>query len=429
MEPNVLHFFETLHQEYGDIVHTRIGRRHWYLLTKPAHVQHVLQDNYRNYDRNTIAFQLLRLVFGNSLLTTDGPFWLKQRRLAQPAFHRKRLAQLADTMTDLTCDMMERWQTIARQDGRLDAAHELMRLTLNIVGQTMFSTGLKGKADIFDQSIDTLNAFFVQRLRHPLKLSNFLPTPLNIHAVRAIFALHRLVDQIIVQRQQQPTMENDLLAMLMEATDAETGETMSRRQLRNEALTIISAGHETTSNALTWTLWLLGKHPDILARLRSEVDASLAGRVPTIDDLPRLAYTKMVLEESMRLYPPAYIFSRRAQADDQIDGFQIRKGGYVALGTWMIHHRADLWPDPQRFDPDRFTPEQQKTRHRFAYMPFGGGPHLCIGNNFAMMEATLILAMIVQQFDFTVADNHPGEVDPAVTLGIKNGLPLCITTR
>jgi cytochrome P450 len=368
---------------------------------------------------------MLKPVLGDSLLTTDGPVWLRQRRLMQPAFHKRRIDAFATVMVDQTARLCERWTAHAASDDVLDVAAEMNRLTLDIVTEALFGTQVGDQAAVVGESVRRLSESFVADIGSPLGfLSIFLGRPLG-RARRPAAALHAVVQEIIERRLAAPDDDrDDLLALLLAARDEDTGERMDPTLLRNQVLTLFVAGHETTSNALAWTWYLLSTHPLVAERLRAELSQALGGRAPTIDDLPRLRYARMVIEESMRLYPPAWATSRNPTEDDEIGGIRIAKGTLVFLSPYLTHRHPDFWENPERFDPERFQPERVKERHRFAYFPFGGGPHLCIGETFAMTEATLVLATLAQRFRLDLAPGAHVEPAPLVTLRPRDGLPM-----
>jgi cytochrome P450 len=424
IERDPLGFLATCRRDHGDVVRLRFALTRAHLLAHPDHVKHVLQDRHTNYDKNTIDWKLLKPVLGDSLLTTDGGYWLRQRRLMQPAFHRRRIETFGRIMTEEATAMLARWDAGARLEEPLDVVQEVTRLTLDVVTRALFGTQVGDEAGAIGEAVTAVNRSFAERgfwLSTLLTLLTGRP-PRRVRP--AIALLDRTVHDIIARRRRDARERDDLLAMLLAARDEETGEAMTDRQLRNEVLTVFAAGHETTSNALSWTLYLLSRHPEAASRLRAELSAVLGGRTPTIEDLPALAYTRMVIEESMRLYPPAWATSRNAVEDDAIGGYRIPKGSLVLLSPWVTHRHPGVWDAPERFDPERFTPERVAARPRFAYFPFGGGPHLCIGNTFAMTEAALVLATVAQRYDLELVPGHRVEPEPMVTLRPRGGLPM-----
>lgn len=413
--------------EYGDIVHLKAGPYHGYLVSDPAHIKHVLQDNARNYHKSPL-YDRLRDGIGNGLLTSEDSFWLRQRRLAQPAFHRQRLVGMTEAMVDCTQRMLERWDAIAMRSGTIDLVGEMMSLTQAIIVRTMFSTDLGPAADVVNRTWPIIN----QRIGETFwstKLETELPLPANLRFRRALRELEDVVYSIIRERRQSSRDEPDLLSMFLSARDEETGESMSDKQLRDEVMTMLLAGHETTSLALSWTYYLLSAHPEVEERLADEVERVTGGSVPVYAHVEQLTFTRMVLEESMRLYPPAWGFSRLALGDDRIADYPVAKGSIVFVIPFVVHRRPNLWPEPERFDPERFAPGRDAARHRFAYIPFGGGPRGCIGNHFAMLEAQLIVAAIAQRYRVQLTPGQTIRAEPLITLRPKPGIEARLTGR
>jgi cytochrome P450 len=411
-------------RRYGDVVRFRLGPQVVHLLNHPDHVAHVLQKHARNFDKQTRSARFIQSVTGDSLLTANGEFWQRQRRLLQPAFHHQNIAGFADQMTAATRDMAERWREIADTGESLDVASEMMRLTYTIVGRTLFSAEVGADAETMERAMQVILPHTFGRLGRIFNWPDWVPTPENRRFGRALRDVDGVVYRIIEQhRQRQGTgqPDRDLLAMLLRVRDPETGAGMSDRQLRNETITFLLAGHETTANALTWTFYLLSQHPGVAARLRDEVTSVLGGRAPTLADLPRLSLTKRVIRESMRLYPPIWIIERRVIADDEVGGFHLPAGSAVVIAPYALHRHAQFWEAPETFDPERFaggTPE--------AYIPFGAGPRFCIGSEFAMLEAQLITAMVVQSFALRLVPGHPVEPLPGITLRVRHGLKMTL---
>jgi cytochrome P450 len=393
-----------------------------YQVSSPAGVGRLLHDNHRNYSKDVATFGTLRLFLGNGLFTSDGDFWRRQRRLAQPAFHRRRVANFGALMTDATLAKLERWRTRVSQDRPLDVADEFMRLTMEVATLALFSTSGRGDIDKIGSAITTLLDDVTFRFTFPFYPPLKVPTPRNRRFLAARATLDAIVYRIIAERRQRPDEHDDLLAMLMQARDEETGEGMSDRQLRDEVVTLFLAGHETTANALTWASFLLSTHVAVERRLRAEVDEALQGRVPTASDLPRLPYTRMVIDETLRLYPPAWITNRRAIEADAVCGYRIPADATVSISPYVTHRDPTLWENPEGFDPERFTPERSARRPHYAYFPFGGGPRQCIGKGFALMEATLVLALLTQRYELHLVPGRRGETEALATLRPRYGM-------
>ncbi|TFH24752.1 MAG: cytochrome P450 [Myxococcales bacterium] len=429
IERDALGFLERCHREYGDVVRLRFFIWPAVLLVHPDHVKHVLQDRHAAYDKNTMDWRMLRPVLGESLLTSDGDTWLAQRRLMQPAFHRDRIAAFGELMVEQTVAMLQRWEPAARAGDTLDVAAEMSRVTLDIVTRALFGAVVKADADVVGEAVTSLNRQFLEdgfTLQGLIAMFTGRPTR---SARRSLALLHGIMNDIIAARRTASEPGSDLLSLLLAARDEETGAGMDDAQLRDQVLTLFVAGHETTSNALAWTWSLLARNPEATACLHDELARTLGGRLPTVADLPQLTYTRMVLDEAMRLYPPAWATSRNATEEDEIGGYRVRKGSLVALSPWLTHRHPGIWPDPLVFRPERFAPEAVAARPKFSYYPFGGGPHLCIGNSFAIHEAVLVLATVSQRYALTLADSRPVEPEPMVTLRPRGGLPMKLVAR
>ncbi|MBX2998202.1 MAG: cytochrome P450 [Caldilineaceae bacterium] len=416
-------------EEYGDLVHFQVNNRHLYFAAHPEDVKYILVDNNRNYHKGR-GIQKAKPLLGEGLLTSEDDFWRRQRRLAQPAFHRQQIASLADTMTTSTAVLIDRWQPLARSGATLNVAEEMMGLTLDIVTKALFSTALT------PEEIHEVGASMAPLLRHTIQRTQAvfdfiekLPLPSNRRSKQLGMRLDQIVYRIIEARRQSGVEHADLLGMLMAARDEETGESMTDVHLRDEVMTLFLAGHETTALLLSWTWALLSWHPDVRRRAQEEVDQVLGDRTPTAEDVTRLPYLGMILSESLRLYPPAWAIPRRPLAEDEIRGYRIPAGCTVLVSPYVTHRHPDFWENPEGFDPERFTSKAVKDRHRFAYFPFGGGPRICIGNNFALMEATLVVAMILQRYEINLIPGHAVEAEVAFTLRPKNGVPVSLKAR
>ena len=405
---------------YGDVVHLKAGRYHGFLLTAPPDIKHVLQDNARNYHKSPL-YERLRDSLGNGLLTSEDSFWLRQRRLAQPAFHRQRLTAMAETMVSCTEQRLERWEHIASNGETIDFVAEMMALTQAIIVRTMFSTDLGATAEVVNRTWPIINRRIGETF-WSTKLETTLPLPANVRFKRALGELDAVVYRIIAGRRRSQRDEADLLSMFLSARDEETGAGMTDRQLRDEVMTMLLAGHETTSLALSWTYYLLSKHPDSEQRIAEEIDRVIGHQRPAFAHVDQLIHTRRVLDESLRLYPPAWGFSRLALGDDEIGGYRVPKGSIVFLIPFVIHRQPKLWPDPGRFDPDRFASDRESARPRFSYIPFGGGPRGCIGNQFAMLEAQLIVAAIAQRYRIELVPDQNIRAEPLITLRPSPGI-------
>jgi len=407
-------------RRYGDVVRFRFGPMIAHLVSSPAGIHHVLAENNRNYGKQTRGYRNLRYVLGNGLLTSEGEAWKRQRRIAQPAFHRQRIAGFGQTMVRAAREAAE--SLSARRGQTVDLHQEMMRLTLRIVGETLLGYDPTDAADEVGAALSYLLSLANERSSRILELPPLLPTRENRRFRRALATLDAVVLKMIAERRSRPGDRGDLLSMLIEARDAETGEAMDDRQLRDEAMTIFLAGHETTADALTYTWVLLSRYPAALRELRAELSQVLGGRAPAVEDLPRLALTRRILQEAMRLYPPAWIIARSATGADEIGRFAIPAGSLVFISPYVVHRHPGLWSDPEGFDPQRFATEPP----RGAYLPFGAGPRMCIGNVFASMEAELVTATLAQHLAFELLPGEPVELEASITLRPKKGVAVTV---
>ena len=415
-------------QQYGDIVRIRLLLWPAYLVNHPDGVKHVLQENQQNYNKDLYPYKIFKPLLGRGLVTNNGKSWLHQRRLMQPAFHRKRLDAFGSLMTDTTITMLDQWQNFGTRDQPLDIAAEMLRLTLRIVGQTLFNIDLSDETQIVGQAVTMVNKLLSDYIYAPFPPLN-VPTSRNRHLQISFRALDQIVQDIITHRRNQYTGTDDLLSMLLVARDEETGQGMDDQQVRDEVITLLIAGHETVSTALVWTWYLLSQYPEVEHRLHSELDRVLGSDQPAVGDLAELPYTRKVIEEALRLYPPAWIFGRKAIADDEIGGYTIPANGIIVLSPYVTHRHPAFWEHPEVFDPERFTPERSAIRPHFAYFPFGGGPRMCIGNNFALMEMQLILATIAQRYTLRLVSGHPVEPEAFLSLRPRYNLPMTLHRR
>jgi len=414
-------------RRFGDVVYFEFGTRRAFLINNPADIRHVLQDNARNYHKSPL-YQKLKMFLGDGLLTSEDEFWLRQRRIAQPAFHRQKVAGLATVMANAARETAAEWRTLASTGRSVDVAEEMMRLTRTVVLRALLGADLGPFAETIDAAWTIINQHIGESF-WSLGFADWFGGSKHrqFEAARAVLA--GAVDHVIAERRKHPADRVDLLSMLLAARDEETGEAMSDDQLRVEVTTFLLAGQETTSLALTWTWYLLSQHPDAQRRVEEEIDTVLAGRAPEYADLVNLPFTRMVVDEALRLYPPAWIFSRQALADDQVSGYHVPRGWIVFVVPWVLHRLPALWDDPERFDPDRFSQEKSANRPKFAYLPFGAGPRQCIGNQFALIEAQLIVATLAQQYRLRLVAGHRVEPQPLITLRPRFGMSMMIDRR
>jgi cytochrome P450 len=409
-------------REYGDIVCLRFFNFRTFLVLHPDYIEDVLVNNAKKFIKGRVL-RANRHLFGNGLLTSEGDFWLRQRRMMQPAFHRNRIAGYATTMTSCATRLLESW----KPGEALDLHEAMMRLTLQVVGKTLFHSDVERDAPQVGENLHVLLEYTAD-FRRLLMTPRWLPTRRNLQAKRAVRQLTQIIDRIIQQHRESHEDTGDLLAMLVHAQD-EDGSRMTTQQLRDEALTLFLAGHETTASTLSWTWWLLAQHPRVEEKFHAELDSVLHGRTPTIGDIPQLIYTSHILSESMRLYPPAWAIARLSIEDHVIADHPVPKGTGIAAVPWVVHRDPRWYEDPESFHPERWEGDLLKKLPRFAYFPFSFGPRQCIGNSFALMEATLVLATIAQQFRFTLISGHPVSPLASITLRPRNGLHVQAESR
>jgi cytochrome P450 len=417
-----LGFLSRCVREYGDVVELRFMGQTIYLLSDPGLIEYILVENNRNFTKTRILKRNRRLL-GEGLLTSEGEFWRRQRRLAQPAFHRKRVAAYGEVMAAFAERSLEAWR-----DGQtIDVHEEMMHLTLEIVAKCLFDADVGARAtDVARAMKVALEDFSSQR--RLIRIPKSIPTPHNIRFEMAARRLDEVVGTIIENRRKSEEDWGDLLSMLMLAED-ESGERMTDKQLRDEVMTLFLAGHETTANALSWTFWLLSLNPQVEHELAEELARVLGGRPPTISDLPDLPYAERIVKESMRLYPPAWVVGREATAECEVGGYQMAAGTTALMSQWVMHRDPRYHEDPQRFDPDRWIAGYEEVLPRFVYFPFGGGSRQCIGASFAMTEARLILATVAQRFEMELAPGQRVEPYPSITLRPKKGIRMTLVER
>lgn len=411
---------------YGPVALLRFGWLRYYVANDVEAIHRILQSNAKNYVKSR-NYAGVKYVLGQGLLTSEGDHWRKQRRMIQPAFHHQRLPAFARTMASLAVAHVDGWS--AAGDGPVDVHAEMMSLTLRIVGRTLFDVDLAGDARSVGAALDVAIHWAQAYAEQIVRLPPWVPTPKNVRFRRAMRTLDGVVRRIVAERRASAVDAGDLLGMLMAARDEDSGARMSDEQLTDEVKTLVLAGHETTANALAFALRLLALHPDEQRRLQGEVDAVLGEQEARFEDLPRLELTERIVQEAMRLYPPAWCFERDALEDDELAGISIPKGSVVAVCPYALHRSETYWETPEAFDPDRFLPERVAARPRQAYMPFGDGPRVCIGRAFAMMEAKIILATIAQRFRVEPAGDAALDLEPGITLRPRGGLHLHLRPR
>lgn len=420
-----LAYLQKATSEHGDVVYLRFGPQDVFFLNHPDYIKDVLVTHHQSFMKGR-ALQRAKRLLGEGLLTSEGDFHRRQRRLAQPAFHRGRIASYGSVMTDYAARTATRWH-----DGEtLDISQEMMRLTLAIVGKTLFDTDVEAEADEIGAALTSVMELFDFLLLPFSELLEKLPLPHVRRFQKARARLDETIYRIIEERRRSNEDRGDLLSMLLSARDEEgDGGQMNDEQVRDEVMTLFLAGHETTANLMTWTWYLLSEHLEVEAKLHVELDAVLEGRQPTVEDVPSLRYTEMVVAESMRLYPPAWAIGRLALKDHEIGGYTIPAKALVLLSPYVTHRDARYFPDPTRFDPERWTPEAKESRPQFAYFPFGGGTRRCIGEGFAWMEGILLLASLARNWRMRLIPGHRVETLPVITLRPKHGMRMRVEKR
>ncbi len=411
------------HREQGDLVAFKLAGRQYYLISHSKWVEHTLIKHndvfIKMYD--PLKPKGLALILGNGLVTSQGNLWRRQRRLMQPVFQRSNLASMMPKMVTAGENMLTRWQQL--DDGtQVNLSDEMMRLTLEVITQTMFSSSVLDNIDSIAPALDTGLRYALKSASNPLTPPLWVPTSANREFKQACSVLDNIIYGMIQHRRQQASSNHDLLDMLLHARDEMTGQQMSDQQIRDEVITIFTAGHETTANLLTWTLYLLAKHPAILKKLRSELEF-LNGKTPTPEDIQQLVYSRAVLNESLRFRPPVGMIMRKIDSDIEIEGYTFKSGSLVIYSIYNIHHNKTLWTNPEQFQPERFLTEKN---HRFSFLPFGTGERICIGNHFAMLESQLLLSMIIQKYDIQLTCDKEVEIDLAVSLRPKGGIPVSL---
>jgi cytochrome P450 len=419
-----LAFFSNLPRTYGDLVSYRMGGEEVFFINDPRHIKDVLVTHNKNFIKGR-GLQRAKRLLGEGLLTSEGAVHLRQRRLIQPAFHRDRIAGYGNTMVAHADRMRQAWTDGAT----LDIAREMNRLTLSIVGKTLFDADVELQAaDVGDALTGVMETFWMVMLPF-VDVIERLPVPSLRRSRAARARLDAIIYGMIADRRASGRDHGDLLSMLLSAQDEDDGGVMTDQQVRDEAMTIFLAGHETTANALTWAWYLVSGAPDVEAKIHGEIDRALQGRLPTMKDIASLPYVERVVTESMRLYPPAWIIGRRAVAEYPIGDFVAPARALFLMSPYVLQRDARYYADPERFDPDRWTPEFRAALPKFAYFPFGGGPRQCIGESFAWMELILVVATIAQKWDLQLVPGHPVELQPLITLRAKHGMRMTVTAR
>ncbi len=423
-----LAFLTKCSENYGDIVPLRLGLTPACFVTHPDLITQVLRE--REACIKSRGFRALHTLLGDGLLTNEGDSWFRQRRLAQPAFHRSRIQSYGSIMVDYSQQMLEDWKAKDASSEPRDIHIDMMRLTLNIVMKAIFNQDVStGEADTVAKALDVAMNWFDSKRRQNFLIWEWFPRPENVRYRKAVSDMDDTIYEIIRQRQESGEDPGDLLSMLMSARDEDDGTGMSDQQLRDEVATLMLAGHETTANALSWTWMLLSQNPEAAAKLHAELDQVLAGNPPTDADLSQLPYANAVIKESMRLYPPVSLIGREAVEDVEIGDYLIPQGCVVMLSQWVMHHSPKYFDEPETFQPERWLGDLEKELPRGVYFPFGDGPRVCIGKGFALMEAVLILTTVAQKYEINLVPEHEIVPQPSITLRPEHGILVNLKER
>jgi cytochrome P450 len=413
------------HATHGEIVRLRLGHEVLHMLSHPELAQTTLIDRAETFVKMYRPGKPhgLSLVLGQGLVTSRGELWRRQRRLIQPMFHRSSVAAMEAEILGAGTKLLEDWARLP-EGSVLDIGEEMMRLTLEIITRTMFGSSVLAEFEVLGPALTTALQYAAKSAQNPFLPPLWIPTPENRRFRKAMAVLDELIYRLIGERRRSGERRGDLLDLLLEARDESGRIAMDDQLVRDEAMTIFAAGHETTAVALTWTWYLLARHPQALESLHRELDEVLSGRPPAASDLPRLIYTRAIFDEALRLYPPAVGVMRAVERDTELDGYRLPGGSTVFVNIANIHRHGDFWESPEFFRPERFLDDQRKPGHRLAYMPFGAGSRACAGNHFATMEGTLLLAQIAQRFRLEQVSDRPAEISLAVTQKPRGGLPM-----
>lgn len=400
-------------QEYGDVARLALG---YYLISHPDDVCHVLQENRDNYWRGSEAHRRSGGLFGKGLVFNDGEDWRRQRRLLTPAFAPQAVARYVPIIAAQAQAMLQRWSPLADQGSPIDVKAEMLQLTQDIILRAISGAFVRESGARVAEAMTVLSEYVAGNVGAPIHVPARLPTPRNLRFRKALRTLDAMLADVVAQGCQGGPGGTDILSALLAAGARPGGRAMSKEQLRDELVTLFIAGHETTAHTLSWLAYLLSKHPEVQRRLGHEVDRVLAGRPPIAADLDRLEYADKVIRETLRLYPPAWILVREPYTDDVVGGSRIPARSTLLISPYVTHHRPDIWENPEGFDPERFSPENEFARPRFAWYPFGGGPRLCLGRAFAMAELKLVLALLTQHYRLELQPGHSVRMDPKLTL-------------
>jgi len=400
-----------------------------HLFVHPDFVMHALKDAHANYPKTPLINDKWRMVVGDGLICSQGDFWRRQRRLAQPSFDPHRLQMFDGHIAAETSEMLAQWEAHARSGEPLDMAREMTHLALANLGGAMFSTDWRREAKVMAPAVERAIGHAYHQIESIFSLPERVPTPANLRFVRSRAVLRDVMEGMIAARRRLDEQPRDLLGSLLTARDEESGATMSDLQVRSELMTFMFGGHETVAAGMAWMWYLLSQHPEVTRRIRAEVDDVLDGRPPGRDDLQALPYTGRVIKEALRLYPPVSLISRTPVEDDVVGGHHVPKGSMVLMSAYVSHRHPDIWENPEGFDPDRWLPERAAGRPKHAWFPFSGGPRQCIGGFFGLIEMQIVIPMVLQRFDVELVPGHQVVPRVGITLGFKHGLRMTVRPR
>ncbi|MEU7571972.1 MULTISPECIES: cytochrome P450 [unclassified Micromonospora] len=425
MNRDRLGMMTTAAARWGDAARLPVGPKTLYFFNHPGHAKHVLADNAANYHKG-IGLVHARRALGDGLLTSEGELWRKQRKVVQPAFQSRRIAAQAGIVAEEAAALVDRLRTLGRQ-GPVDVFHEMTGLTLGVLGRTLLDTDL-GRFPSIGRDFTAVQDQAMFELATLSAVPPWVPLPRQLRFRRARRRLQTIVDQLVDERGEHSGDRDDVLSRLIVSARAESDPRVGRQRLRDELVTLLLAGHETTASTLSWALYLVDKHPEVRERLREEATTVLGDRLPTFDDLGRLRYTAMVIDEVVRLYPPVWILPRKTLADDVVGGYHVPAGVDVLICPYTLHRHRAFWDRPEEFDPERFDPVRSTDRPRYAYIPFGAGPRFCVGNHLGLMEAAFVLSMLVRELRLTKVATHQVVPEPMLSLRMRGGMPMTISS-
>lgn len=421
-------FLTDIGRRFGEVVRLRFGPKVIHMVRHPDHVKAVLQDCYLNFEKASRGFTKLKMLLGSGLVTADGGFWQRQRRIAQPAFHHQRIAAFASTFSEAAGEALPVWAEAARRGDPLDVYQEMSRITLNSVVRTLLGADLpSGGFAAVNRGLEVALDYVNHNIYRLFDVPSFVPSRRRRRFEEAVRGMDAVVYGLIERGRRDEALSErpDLLSMLIAARDEESGEGMTDEQLRDQVMTILLAGHETTALALTWTWYLLSLHPQVRQTLRQEVEEVLGDRPPTVHDVPRLTRTTQVILEALRLYPPLWAFSRKVVEGFELGGYDIPSGSTLFLSPYVTHRHPEFWPNPEGFVPERFDAEADpRKRHKFCYLPFGAGPRNCIGSTFATLEMQMVIPTLLQRFEVDLLPGHQVHLQPLLTLRPRGGMPM-----